>query len=72
LIVKRIEKDAKVIFPKNLIALGDRGANLVRIVVGMNSKVKEFRVITHIDDGWLGGFGVVARVGLVEVFENYC
>src|SRR6185369_17279219 len=72
LIVEGIEEETEVVFIKNLITLGDRCVDLVRIVVGVHRQIEKPRVIAKVNNSWLGRFSVVAWIDLVEVFQDYC
>src|SRR5204862_4401106 len=72
LIIERIEVDAHVVFAENVVAFGDRSADLVWLVETMKRKIESLRVVANHGFSRLGRSNVVAGLNLVEVLEDRC
>src|SRR5690349_9128924 len=70
LVVERVEHYADVVVAEDVVALRDGGADLVRLVSGLESDVEKVRIETDKDFRWFGRRRVVARADLIEVFQH--
>src|SRR5205807_8703140 len=71
LIIKGIEKQPDVVFPKHIVPLGHSRPALAGIVVGLKAEIKKLRVIADEDFGWFRWSNIVAGISLVEVPQDH-
>src|SRR5438876_2577546 len=69
-VVERIKENADVIIVPDIVALRDRGAHFVRLVVTMKGYVNKFRVIAQHHLSWFGRRDIVTRLNLIEVLQD--
>ena len=72
MVVEGVEQHSDVIVVEDIVALGDVGANLGRVVIAMKGDVEKFRVVTEKDFGRSRRRDVVPRRSLIKVLQLYC
>src|SRR6266487_6192233 len=70
LIVEGIKKDANVVVIKDVIALGNVRADLIRFVVTVKRDVQKLWVIAEKHFGWFRRRDVIARLSLIEILQH--